>query len=366
MTLMPSRSAKLVLMISMVLSGQGQSAENRCEDLFSWRAFEYKNQNVNASQSAEDYGQTNYRTLHDYEQRFATGFKNAIEGLDKNSLYIDSGSGISVAARTVAYKTSAQVIAINPQDYSEYFQILETPTQQLIEQILSPESEVIRRRDALANHHIVTGIKLPSGQLLTKMLLTFAKDVQQGKQVSSDNLPSAMPWTDTKVKKAFAKEVRSLHGVLKDIRSSFYYHVGYSQTALKQYKGKADLITDLFGAFYYSPERIELLRAIYEALKPGGQAYIHIGPVSKYKRDTVYYYRSRPKTNLVSWLTTTYPTIFRQYQRGFFTLTKSLESPVAFPPLEKQLKLIEEGIDLDLGHGYVVPSLTFQVIDPSI
>jgi SAM-dependent methyltransferase len=38
--------------------------------------------------------------------------------------------------------------------------------------------------------------------------------------------------------------------------------------------GKFDVITDIFGAYYYSEDKIDLLRTYYDALRQGGQAFI--------------------------------------------------------------------------------------------
>lgn len=60
----------------------------------------------------------------------------------------------------------------------------------------------------------------------------------------------------------------------------FNYHQGWAEEELAKFKGAADLITDVYGAYSYSIEKPRILEAMYGALKPGGMARVLVPPNS--------------------------------------------------------------------------------------
>jgi ubiquinone/menaquinone biosynthesis C-methylase UbiE len=49
-----------------------------------------------------------------------------------------------------------------------------------------------------------------------------------------------------------------------------------AEDALPKFKSESvDIITDFYGAYFYSPERVDILNHYHRLLKPGGRAFIH-------------------------------------------------------------------------------------------
>jgi len=63
-------------------------------------------------------------------------------------------------------------------------------------------------------------------------------------------------------------------------RSKIRFEEDSAEATLLRYPGVAEVITDNYGAFTYSPARIHILNSAFRALKPGGIAYFRCPPVS--------------------------------------------------------------------------------------
>lgn len=55
------------------------------------------------------------------------------------------------------------------------------------------------------------------------------------------------------------------------------WYVGKAETILPSLNEKFDIITDVYGAYFYSSERIELIKQYHRLLKPNGRAFIYLG-----------------------------------------------------------------------------------------
>jgi hypothetical protein len=96
----------------------------------------------------------------------------------------------------------------------------------------------------------------------------------------------------------------------RPLKGKFIYRKGWAQEVLGDYAGKADLITDIWGAFSYEMNKAEILDLIYTALKPGGRAYILYHP---FKTRAVVKLPARMPVDIDRWLKETYPGIFSWY-----------------------------------------------------
>jgi len=96
-----------------------------------------------------------------------------------------------------------------------------------------------------------------------------------------------------------------------------------------------DVISDVYGPFFYSPERMYILRNYYEALDDGGKAFIQVGnPEANHEfvRDIVY--EGKKRTLIQEYLDQYFPEIFRLTNFNF-TLVMKKDKDKTFPNLEE-------------------------------
>lgn len=90
----------------------------------------------------------------------------------------------------------------------------------------------------------------------------------------------------------------------------FIYRRGWVEEILPEYINVADIIVDLWGAFSYSINKKEILEDVWNALKPGGDAFLYFNyrktPATIYNRENGKYYLHR-------WLATRFPQFVKYY-----------------------------------------------------
>lgn len=93
-----------------------------------------------------------------------------------------------------------------------------------------------------------------------------------------------------------------------------------------------DLITDLWGIYFYSTERLQILSNIYRILKPGGKAFITIGcrSYSFFISDRT---RKEYGRNLEQYLCHKWPLVFsyhksHRYKFYYLQISKSINNPI--------------------------------------
>lgn len=55
------------------------------------------------------------------------------------------------------------------------------------------------------------------------------------------------------------------------------WYIGKAETILPRLNEKFDVITDVYGAYFYSSDRIELIKQYHRLLKPNGRAFVYLG-----------------------------------------------------------------------------------------
>lgn len=79
---------------------------------------------------------------------------------------------------------------------------------------------------------------------------------------------------------------RNIEQVMKLHKGKFQFYFGGAQLVLPKLPNEFDIITDVFSAIYYSPDKIDLLKNYFLSLKPGGKAFIALGS-NEFDRSTV-------------------------------------------------------------------------------
>lgn len=126
----------------------------------------------------------------------------------------------------------------------------------------------------------------------------------------------------------------------------FFYHRGWAQEVLPRYREQADLVTDIWGAFSYEINKVEILELVLASLKPGGRAFILYHPV---KTPALVKLPGGEKVHLDEWLEAEFPEVFHSYYTPdwfnhgakIIAVTKPLaSSPIHLPLALNEGKLI--------------------------
>lgn len=201
--------------------------------------------NHNARIKAVYYTRPNARDVEHYGRLLGQEFLDRHAQLGPGRHWIDSGAGWGMAGLETALKSGARVNVINAQDFWAQFDegvprhLLENFAQRLKISLKGLPASVKKRGDSVIGkftYYDFSNLTVHERDIVQERIL----DVVNG---------------------AIRKE-------------KFRYNVGFAEHVLPQIDEKADLITDVYGAFFYSAGRMRLLDDYYEQLKPGGAAMI--------------------------------------------------------------------------------------------
>ncbi len=216
---------------------------------FEARSGDLLDSNTNAQIAASQYELQNSRDLDFYLGFLGPDLKARIDRLEKGDLVVDSGAGFGVFSTQIANQTPARSIAINTQDFWS---------------------------DG------TSAAKLNAASLLQKCF--------KGKS---------------------PEEIIQIMNQGKVERLSRLQ--GFSQKLIPQLKKKAAIITDLWGAYFYSANRAELVEMYYNLLAPGGKAFVMVGATNgnvnaiPYDTATDWIERNSGKSELLATLLRRYP-----------------------------------------------------------
>lgn len=148
-------------------------------------------------------------------------------------------------------------------------------------------------------------------------LLTLA--LRAGIQLNAADPPVFSPGWD------IAMRAR-LRGLFNRLNTRFVYTVGLAEDRLPQLKTKFDVITDVFGAYYYSKNRLDILDDYYSHLADDGSAFLVIGSTDHmFTGHDWNTYTHRPENivhlpnrdlSLEGYLVLQYPSVFRIISAG--------------------------------------------------
>lgn len=255
---------KIILNVALWVAAVGSAEAVDCDP-----ALLAANQNV--TQGAANYAQPNYRGVGDQSLLFGKPFDRYVNQLQRGSLLIDSGAGYGFAALWRVMYSGMRAVAIDVQNYWAL------PAQSFNSAVRSQIGHVFSEN----------GFSFPS-TLPPGFIENHAQRITRGE------LPG------------------------------FTFKVGFSETVLPTLAMKAHLLTDLWGAYFYSAQRALLLESYLNALQPTGKAFVLIGHVDRYPkhidsivpRDWVIDAQGK-RHELVDFLVQTYPKSFKLYFRSF-------------------------------------------------
>lgn len=245
--------------------------------------------NQNAKIEPQHYGPPHARNKDQYSRFLGDMFSERYNALSNHSTFIDIGGGYGVAALQAAIEKGARATVVNAQNFWKYF-----------------EEKSVRAE-----------IKT----LAPDLHVSFAGVPATKKRVFGINGEFELYSYDLLEFRHWELLAQRIVEQFKTVRSNgtFNYVVGFAENELPAISLKADLLTDLYGAYFYSADRLGLLSLYYGKLADAGLGFIRlksgqtfsmssgqengIGPTS-----TVHNKYGRQK--LEDWLIEQYPDIF--------------------------------------------------------
>ena len=253
--------------------------------------------------SAQNYIEPNTRGLDEYIDSFGSELKH---GLKNGHTVIDVGSGYGLSVLDLIRQNKVKGIAINIQDNYSFLTNLNKFSRQewdskLVIQFNQDKTRVRFKKFDGISADVLSQIAKKVGFDPTDLMVT--------KELSP--LVAAA---------FYQKQILNLSQKIKDYQKTgkFVYEVGYAEKVLPHYKGQAERVMDFWGAYAYSPARVELLQSYYNALTPSGRAYVLIPSQARsgfvYNDDLLSF-----KLILEDYLVSRYPTVFKKVK----TLSKN-------------------------------------------
>ena len=226
--------------------------------------------NRNARYSVSVYSITNTRSYFNYQNILGDRFKKLIQEIPHAS-QLDSGGGFGLAGlERVLSDKKTQVTIINAQDNWSLF--------------LDPQAE----KNPYFNS--------PERKLMVLKLMNYL-DLKT-RDLTEEN------WKHLailRLKAVYQKAIQS---------KRFHYEVGFAENIIPNLNKNFDLITDVYGAYYYSAGRVALLDQYYQKLSDQGSALIVTKAIEKQKTQGPENKIKGSTLTLENYLVQTYPEIF--------------------------------------------------------
>lgn len=294
------RKVLILVMITCVQAwGDG---ERRCAEIHR-DISAVSNSNIEVQHFLQ-YQQTMFRGIGNYAASFGPQFESLLMELKPGALIIDSGSGLGFMGMERIWRglqgkgSKIQVEAVNYQPFHEQFvkhleEIQKKPNLQYQTRIaLSPGKKVKVSTASLSE---------PGSESIERIAQLL--DVPPIEVLERD-------LTEADVRNFLAETLKRI----KEIKSAGFREVSgkKSEQALRATQKNADLIVDLFGSFYYSPERPALLEAMYRNLGPDGTAFIGFDEVAV----SMVEQKGKSPISLTKYLTENFPDVFQSGSNG--------------------------------------------------
>jgi hypothetical protein len=251
-----------MMLITATLGATAHAATVRCESIFT--GFE----NPNTRIAAATYSFEHTRSIGHYHFFLRESFKESYAKLGAGDLLIDLGAGLGVAGMQTVRDQGSHVVVINAQNFPRLWQAAGRNVR-----AQQANSVKISHRhlpgEYFPDEYTIDSIGGLPRSAVSSVANAFYLDVPN----ALEKPRSLRAINAEDIARVTIEAMDEYDAALKDPR--FKYRVGFAEDVLPQYKN-ASMITDVFGAFYYSSHRATLLDQIRAALKPGASAYLSI------------------------------------------------------------------------------------------
>ncbi len=209
-----------------------------------------------------------YRAYDGYREVFEDVYKNEVDALTKDDLYIDVGCGLGLAPLEVA-KKNVNTVGITHIDYwKEVEKLKKLGPADLDFQMTDGDTRktLVTRIGDVSLHSIYSLNKLVKGPLEANYYVNGTQEIVAPK---SGGVYS--PGATAKAIHTLADKVAELK---RNAPAEFRLTVGDTRTELAKHAGKAKLISDLYGDYQYDFDPASLISAYGSALAPNGKALV--------------------------------------------------------------------------------------------
>ena len=278
----------LITVMFLMAPALTSQAQDRCLELHS--LF-----NKNSQIAPQEYVPPNYRRMDDYINVFGHEFKN---GLQKGDLVIDAGSGYGLSMLDMIKQQKVTAVAINTQD-----------SYQFVQQIKKMSENEWKSNLVIGWSQSMNTSRFEGFSYASKDVINALSNITGGEP----NLFSkSVNMTKEDAFIFYKSELQKLALQIDDLKKQgkFDYKVGFVEDVLPSYQGQASRLTDLWGAYSYSPDRVRLIESYYKALKNDGVAYVSLSE----RASTGIHYNPVTggfQTSFESYLVSRYPQIFQ-------------------------------------------------------
>lgn len=230
--------------------------------------------NRNTRQLSREYKETRTRGYTGYKQAFGNNFETHFEDLNQGDVHIDAGAGLGLFSMYAASEHSLASVAINYQNGWDF--IDDIPSN---DSNVNPKESPFASQDPIYNNIVnslggtkevfaissTLGIKITEESSHGNFYMGYNRyGYEEGKFT-----PGFNRW--------FLETVREKFKSFKLDHPNFSYINGYVEHEMMKLSGpdfQAALITDAFGAYFYSANKIALIDQYFSSLKPGGKAFV--------------------------------------------------------------------------------------------
>jgi hypothetical protein len=300
---------------NLIFVNQLVFADSACEQLVSNII------NSNAKIVAKDYKRPFKRDLFGYSRFLGNTYTIKHDKLKAGAVLFDSGAGLGVASLEDA-TNGLKVYAINAQDFWGELKVAPLSADY--------DSPAVSIEELIDTFKVsLKGIKIPKEKVW---------DHGEGKEVSK---PTMRVLSGKDRREARARLFKFIDE--KKNSGNFNYLVGFAEQRMPEISESADLIRDLYGAYFYSADKMRLLDLYYSKLNKSGQAFMRLSTSSGDSAEAIIEKKGKKFQSFEDYLMSNFPTIFsiEDVQQGKVLVMKK-DPKVASLNLSEILELNKE------------------------
>jgi hypothetical protein len=273
---------KIILFLFLTLNFSLSFSASDCLEIAS------KIINSNAKIKASDYKRPFKRDLDGYVRFLGLSYSNKHDSLKKGSVVFDVGAGLGVASLEDSTH-DLKVFAINAQNFWEDLKMAplsdsyDTPAvtiEDLAYMFKVPLDDIKLGKEKVWSHELGKEITRPTMQKLKRKQREIVRE---------------------RVFEFIEKQKSA---------KAYHYLVGFAEDQLPPITYKADLIRDLYGAYFYSADKLLLLDLYYSKLKKSGQVFIRLSTSTGDSAQSFIEINAKKSMSFEKYLIENYPNVF--------------------------------------------------------
>lgn len=284
--------------------------------------------NANARLAPREYTRPHARGVTRYREFLGREFSRTFDRVKAGEVWIDAGGGLGVAGLGAARSKNVISYVINAQDFWR---------------------AKMRPADAGA---LAEELGLDTTEMPVVTRPRFRNDGTRTEVRTYEKLEAHQVADLVSRARAIKNRVR------RDGR--FHYLVGFAEHRLPSIGVRARLVTDLYGAYFYSGDRVRLLDLYYQSLAEGGEAFVRIATEDGLGPRSTVRTAGGDDVPLERFLVARYPEVFRFTRDAGRRVLIMTRKPGAPASLELARTLVHTSSEIANVAGMELPSSEFR------